>query len=180
MANKQAAQRLLILLALALIILTACTPKNRAEAFAISLAAQRRNRIGIDLHRLQMERENALTPVKVEAQANVIWAGQWVIIGVSVALAGTLGYWVFGIARADVRRRQFKATLIPVDPVTRLLPLLPYAGSNGILRIYDPNTGSVLRLDQTSAVDLHLADNATRVRLAGLLPPSDIKLLNER
>ena len=167
-----------LLIILAATVLVGCTPVGYAKARRIDAETWRANsktsRIN-ELHDLNMKRENALTPVRVEAKANIIWIGQWTVIFVIIALAWAFSWWVNGSVRANVKRQEFRATLIPLDPTTRQFPLLPYV-AGGKMRVYNPNTNSVICLDKSKEIDLHLADNQTRVQMTGLAA-GDAKLL---
>ncbi len=164
-------KRAIILITL-FIIVTGCTPVGRAKARRIDAETWRANsktsRIN-ELHDLYMERENALTPVRVAAKANIIWTGQWTVIFVIIALAGSFGWWIIGSARADVKRRQFAATLIPPDPVTHQYPAFIHE-TKGRQYLVTPNIiGGVIPLDKALRHDPALADSDTRVKIAGLL-----------
>ena len=154
------------LLALCFILASGCAEQRQAEAHAIRRQTARAD----DRHRLAMEREAAVMGDKVQAERNLVMFGQ---IGLMVLAGGGIGialYWGRGMAQASVRQQQFQATLIPLDEATRQYPLLPYEGPRGTLRVYNPNTNSVLRLDRGHEVNLALADNAAKVQVAGLLP----------
>lgn len=165
-----------VLVLLYSILLIGCGAKADAEAYAIRSKARRQN----EIHQLEMKKENALFPETTQARRNFLVLGQ---VGFAVLIGGTIIIGLYlghGLARAEVKRRRFMATLIPLDPVTRQYPLLPYEGPAGVLRIHNPNTGQVLRLDQGSEANLNMVDNAAKVQAAGLLvqPDQNQKLLN--
>lgn len=171
-------RHIILLIILAATVLMGCTPGAHAKARRIdaetrSINAQTR-RIN-EIHDLWMERENALTGVKVETKANIIWSEHIILIAASAGLAMIGLWWGFNLVQADRKRRQFTATLIPLDPVTRQYPLLPFL-TGSVWRIYDPNTKTVDRMDRCKKIDLHLADNQTRVQMTGLAT-GDAKLL---
>ncbi len=164
--------RHIILLIILAGVLMGCTPVGRAKARRIDAETWRANsktsRIN-ERHDLYMRRENALTPVKIEAKANIIWTGQWAVIVVIVALSGAVGWWSIGIARADVKRKNFQATLIPPDPLTHQYPAFIHE-TKGRHYLVTPNLiGGVIPLDKVLRHDPALADNDTRVKIAGLL-----------
>lgn len=158
-------KKLIFLLVIIILVSSTGCKMQEARAYEVYQETWRKN----EEHRLKMAEEKALLPDKVIAQQNLLIFGQ---VGLMVLLSGsiiTILYLGWGMTRAEVKRRQFTATLIPLDPTTRQYPLLPYAGPSGVLRVYNPNTNSILRLDQGNNVDHRLADNSARVQVAGVL-----------
>lgn len=164
MPTAQAANpKHLFLILFALVLLTtACTPVGRARANRIQAETQRAD----DLHRLNMERKEALQPVRIEAGFWLIWAATITTIALLAAFAVAGSWWLIGESRARVKAAVFRATLIPLDPATRQFPLLPYE-VQGVLQVYDPNTRTLHRLDRPAEPHPQLADGAISIRLAG-------------
>lgn len=148
------------------IVTAGCTPVGRAKARRIDAETRRANRI----HDLYMERENALTAVKVESKANGIRAVSIIVIIFAAGLAVAWLLWIFGWIRTDIKRRELAASLIPPNPVTHQYPAFIHE-TKGRHYLVTPNLiGGVIPLDKALSYDQALADSDTRVKIAGLLP----------
>jgi hypothetical protein len=177
------------LLALALllgaaVIMAGCgeRPQDQAQAEAIRQQAQQdaadreqARRHKEDEHQADMaERKTevaerrAISEDKVAATRTLIWAGT---IGATILILGLAagGAWFFfGTGRATVRLMEQRARLIALDVATRQFPLLSHE-HGGVLRIFNANTGQLVRIDQVLPPVPQLAAGAMFTQVAGAI-----------
>ena len=124
-----------------------------------------------NLNSLRLRQEEATLPYKIEAEQNAIfWLGRVAIVTsfIVIALIGMMIVMTgIGTSRAIVRRANVWASQVTLDSTTRQYPLLTYELA-GVVRIANPNTGQVLRLDRESQPVAQLMLNTGTVQLAGV------------
>jgi hypothetical protein len=165
-----------------LLALTACgtDPRDIADADAIRLQAEQdaadRAQIrqqAADTKALEMAEKQAILPEAIQAKNTIIHYsgifGAFAISTVLMALAAGASWTVIGTGQALVRAAQVKANLIPMDPTTRIFPLLIQYTGKGRFTMTNPNTGSIACLDTRRAEDRQMISTSGAIQLAGAI-----------
>lgn len=123
-------------------------------------------------HRINVIEAERVLPYRIAAKQNALYWLSWFAIAagatVIMAVAGGVGWWAVGFSRARVEVARREAYVIRIDPVTRQFPLLTYE-LNGVPRIYNPNTGSVIMLDAGRDETPMLVTGSAATQLAGAI-----------
>ena len=172
---------LVVLMVTAALLVTGCQqdPVKEAQGYAIEEQA-RQEAADREQARRHREEEHQLRMAEREATLDDrIAAGERLLLWVSVATgaaavviilatAGGLSYAVIGASRAAVRAAEMRAHLIPLNPGTRQFPLLAYE-VRGVWRVYNANTGQLVRFDKTLGPHPQLVTASGAVQLAGAI-----------
>jgi hypothetical protein len=174
-----------ILLALFVVLVSACAPDPRtvAEAEATRLQAQQ---LAADQAQARAQQAQTYELNHAEAEAHKVqrvaaynlfvgWSIRFAIFAVCFTLAGLgigaglgAGIGAAGIGRAVANAAMVRSNLIYMDKNTRQFPLIQYAGK-GFLSLTDINTGDTRLLNTRIAADRQLIAAAGAVRLAGMV-----------
>jgi hypothetical protein len=96
----------------------------------------------------------------------MVWALAFGLACLGAGLAISASYTAMGVGAATVRRARLRASLIPLDPRTRQYPLLTYE-VNGVPRVYNPNTGTLVKMDSERNPVPQMITASGAVQLAG-------------
>lgn len=157
-------------------VLTACgavDPRKEADAYQTRSQAdqqaannEQQRQFNADQHSYDMQFNQIILTIKQQTMNAWIFAKRLMIwsLGIwgSLAIAATLASLAigFGIAsvgkgRAVAQAEAFKAQQMLPDPVTGLFPLLRHVHGSKFA-MHNPNTGSVLMLDENNPADARL------------------------
>lgn len=153
-------KKLLVLL-IAVALLTGCDNSMKAaRARALNHKTDRLD----DIHEQKMGEKERTEPLRLMI-AEVFYNTLAVIIMV-VSTAGTMAfiYFLFGWAYHKVQGFRFRQ--IPLSETTKQYPLLLYGGGQFV---FNPNSGELKRLSETSIADQRRIVASTKVQIAGLL-----------
>lgn len=177
-------KKLLVLL-LAVFMLSACAPDPRkeAQAFAIESEAQQKaldqeqaRAQDEELHNIVVQQEEVeLQKERANAAAWVRIADTFITSLIALLLVGLTAvvYEVSrtakGIGNAMVIAAETRANLIPLNPTTRQYPLFIKHVSGHRFAIHNPNTGSVILLDERNEADRQMIASVAQVQVSGVL-----------
>lgn len=177
-------KKLLVLL-LAVFMLSACAPDPRkeAQAFAIESEAQQKaldqeqaRAQDEELHNIVVQQEEVeLQKERANAAAWVRIADTFITSLIALLLVGLAAvvYEVSrtakGIGNAMVIAAETRANLIPLNPTTRQYPLFIKHVSGHRFAIHNPNTGSVILLDERNEADRQMIASVAQVQVSGVL-----------
>jgi hypothetical protein len=164
------------------ILMTSCAPDPRREAQAFQIREQTeqdvlnqtQNRAHAEqLQLIQVQERQAIAQENIAAWKRSIKFisifGTIAICIALLALAVSFSYGSFRFAMASARRADVRANLLPLDPATRQFALLLHHVHGGKWSLHNPNTGSVLMLDESIAADRQLIATAGATQIAGVI-----------
>lgn len=173
--NVKASWPWLIALLLLGLLLSGCTEVRHAKAFDIRSDAQRKNdrsrqklSQAEDWHELKYDEAQALSPDRIGAKWAILWTGTGSVILLLLAGTGAGAYYLIGFSKAKVRAAHLKAALIPLARDTRQYPLFAYE-VRGVMRVYNANTGQLLKLDEGQEPHAQLVAGSGKTQLAGVI-----------
>lgn len=177
-------KKLLVLL-LAIFMLSACAPDPRKEAQAIAIKTdaqqsaldkEQARQQSEELHNIVVQRE------EIELQKQQANAAAWnraadtfitSILALLIVLIAAIAYEIMrttkGIGNAMVIAAETRANLIPLNPTTRQYPLFIKHVSGHRFAIHNPNTGSVILLDERNEADRQMIASVAQVQVSGVL-----------
>jgi len=175
----------LLALALVTIALAACAPDPRkeAQAYAIQSGADQTaadqtiaREQGEELHALDVQQQQieiahrrAIAAQWDIAVNRIVWAFGYIAIAVIVAVAFSISRASLGIGNAMVRAAEVRANLIQLNPVTRQFPLFVQHIHGAKYIMHNPNTGSVILLDERNEADRQMIAAAGVTQVTGVL-----------
>lgn len=123
-------------------------------------------------HKQQMNEWHQTEAARVAAW-QLVWSGLSIAVvigGGFVVLASSLagGILVIGRSIAQVKADNLAAPHIPLDPITRQYPLLPYKHNDKLL-VFNPNNGQLLDLDGTHEPVPMMIAGSSATQLAGAI-----------
>lgn len=159
----------ILLLLLTLILLTGCTETRQADADRTRAATRRTN----ELHAQRLSDNEATEDTRRMTKTILLWAGA--IGGAVIILAGSVaGSWaLIGFSLSWVRQRT-NVQQIALAESTRQYPLIIYRNQ----RAYNPNTGQILRLDNSTGPHMSLTAISGQAIVSGVNSPKMIEVSN--
>ena len=168
--------------ALAVVLLTSCSPDPRREAQAFQIREQAeqdalnqaRNRAHADeLNLIQVKQSQAIAQETIAAwKRSIKYTSIFGTISaciVLISLSISFSYSSFRFAQAAARRADIQATLVQLDPTTRQFPLVLQHVHGTRYALHNPNVGSVLMLDENNPADRQLIATAGATQIAGVI-----------
>lgn len=169
--------------------MTACAPDPRkeAQAYAIqstadqtALNAQQAREQSEELHNIEIQNlqyesdHRKAIAARWDAAVNTIIKafGIFGSIAVSaslIALAISFSRASIGISQAMSRAAMVRANLIYLNPTTRQFPLFVQHIHGSRYALHNPNTGSVLMLDERNPADRQMISTAGATQVAGVI-----------
>ncbi|MCE7858407.1 MAG: hypothetical protein DYG86_01320 [Chloroflexi bacterium CFX2] len=177
-------KKLLVLL-LAVFMLSACAPDPRkeAQAFAIESEAQQKaldqeqartqdeelHNIVVQQEEVELQKERANAAVWVRIADTFITSLIALLLVGLTAVVYEVSRTAKGIGNAMVIAAETRANLIPLNPTTRQYPLFIKHVSGHRFAVHNPNTGSVILLDERNEADRQMIASVAQVQVSGVL-----------
>lgn len=177
-------KKLLVLL-LAIFMLSACAPDPRkeAQAFAIESEAQQKaldqeqartqdeelHNIVVQQEEVELQKERANAAVWVRIADTFITSLIALLLVGLTAVVYEVSRTAKGIGNAMVIAAETRANLIPLNPTTRQYPLFIKHVSGHRFAVHNPNTGSVILLDERNEADRQMIASVAQVQVSGVL-----------
>jgi hypothetical protein len=162
------------------LMLISCAPDPRKEAQATQIREQaeqdalnqaQRRAHDEQLHQIELQRQQAIAQESIAAwKRSIKYISVFGVIATCImllALAALFSYGSFRFAIARARLADVRANLIYLDPATRQFPLFIHHVHGTKYAFHNPNTGSVLMLDEKNSVDRQLITAAGATQIAG-------------
>lgn len=177
-------KKLLVLL-LAIFMLSACAPDPRkeAQAFAIESEAQQKaldqeqartqdeelHNIVVQQEEIELQKERANAAVWVRIADTFITSLIALLLVGLTAVVYEVSRTAKGMGNAMVIAAETRANLIPLNPTTRQYPLFIKHVSGHRFAVHNPNTGSVILLDERNEADRQMIASVAQVQVSGVL-----------
>jgi len=178
-----------LLMVVLLIVVSGCAsePRKDAQAFQIRSQAQQ-DALNSETVRAHQEELNAIETQQrqLEEQHREAIAAEWrkglntlihygfifVTIGLCafcLVLAYSFSRGAIGVANATARMAEVRANLIQLNANTRQFPLVVQHVHGSRYALHNPNTGSVLLLDENREADRQLIATSGATQIAGVI-----------